>query len=172
MVGGEKELFDRHEQLFTDMSVPDGYLYAGKGGAGHFVKMVHNGIEYGMMQAIAEGFEVMKKSQFDLDLTHVSKLYQHHSVVESRLVGWLHAAYESLGTELNDDLRASPVVGASGEGQWTVEAAKELGVPAPVIEAALEFRKQSKGNPSYAGRVLSAMRFQFGGHTAPKESKE
>jgi len=166
MVGGEKTLFDTYEQLFKDMSVPDGYLYAGKGGAGHFVKMVHNGIEYGMMQAIAEGFTILKQSQFALDLSAVAKLYQHRSVVESRLVGWLEAAYRSMGSELNDDIRASAVVGASGEGQWTVDEAKELGIPAPIIEGALEFRKRSKENPSYTGRVLSAMRNQFGGHTA------
>ncbi|HTR18750.1 MAG TPA: glucose-6-phosphate dehydrogenase [Candidatus Paceibacterota bacterium] len=169
MVGGEKALFDAHEQLFKDMSVPDGYLYAGKGGAGHFVKMVHNGIEYGMMQALAEGFTILKRSRFSLDLSAVARLYNHRSVIESRLVGWLEAAYRSLGTELADDVRASAVVGASGEGQWTVDEAKELGIPAPIIEGALEFRKQSAKNPSYTGRVLSAMRNQFGGHTAPQK---
>jgi 6-phosphogluconate dehydrogenase len=169
MVGGQRELFGRCEQLFKDMSVPDGYLYAGKGGAGHFVKMVHNGIEYGMMQSLAEGFAILKRSRFDLDLTAITKLYNHRSVIESRLVGWLQAAYEAMGAELNDDLRASPVVGASGEGQWTVDEAHELGIPAPVIEAALEFRKQSAKNPSYTGRVLSALRNQFGGHSAPKK---
>jgi 6-phosphogluconate dehydrogenase len=168
MVGGSRELFQQHEQLFKDMSVPDGYLYVGKAGAGHFVKMVHNGIEYGMMQSLAEGFTVLKRAPFDLDLTKIADLYDHRSVVESRLIGWLRSAYEAMGAELNDDVHASPVVGASGEGQWTVDEARELGIPAPVIEAALEFRKQSAKNPSYTGRILSAMRNQFGGHIAKK----
>ncbi|HEV3245371.1 MAG TPA: glucose-6-phosphate dehydrogenase [Candidatus Paceibacterota bacterium] len=167
MVGGEKELFARYEPLFKDMSVPDGYLYAGKGGAGHFVKMVHNGIEYGMMQAIAEGFTVLERSRFSLDLAAIAKLYNRRSVIESRLVGWLATAYEAMGAELGDDLRASPVVGASGEGEWTVDEARELGIPVPIIEGALEFRKRSANDPSYTGRILSAMRNQFGGHTSP-----
>jgi glucose-6-phosphate 1-dehydrogenase len=171
MVGGQKELFDANEQLFKDMSVPNGYLYAGKGGAGHFVKMVHNGIEYGMMQAIAEGFTILKKNPIAPDVEAVARLYNHRSVVESRLVGWLHDAYRTLGVELNDDIRASATVAASGEGQWTVDEAHELGIPVPIIEGALEFRKQSQKNPSYTGRILSAIRNQFGGHVAAKTTE-
>ena len=89
MVGGRREVYDEYEQLFNDLSVDNGYAYMGKSGAGHFVKMVHNGIEYGMMQAIAEGFDVLRQSEFDLDLTGVTKLYNNGSVIESRLVGWL-----------------------------------------------------------------------------------
>lgn len=169
MVGGERKLFDVYEQLFKDMSVPNGYLYCGKGGAGHFVKMVHNGIEYGMMQAIAEGFTILKKNPLSPDLTAVARLYNHRSVVESRLVEWLEEAYRILGVELNDDVRASASVAASGEGQWTVEEAHELNIPVPIIEGALEFRKQSQKNPSYTGRILSAIRNQFGGHVAAKK---
>lgn len=161
MVGGSRDLFDQYEPLFKDMSVSGGYGYMGKAGAGHFVKMVHNGIEYGMMQAIGEGFEVMKKSEFSLDLHSVSRLYNHNSVITSRLVGWLVNAYLKYG----DDLKGiSGKVSHSGEGQWTVEAAKELGVPVPIIEGALDFRKQSDENPSYTGQVVSALRNEFGGH--------
>ena len=100
MVGGKKEIYDICEDIFKKASAPEAYKYFGKSGAGHFVKMVHNGIEYGMMQAIGEGFEVLKKSDFDLNLTEVSGLYQKRSVVESRLVQWLHDGFKNFGEEL------------------------------------------------------------------------
>src|SRR3989338_3051938 len=165
MVGGRKELFDKYEKLFRDISVENGYGYMGKSGAGHFVKMTHNGIEYGMMQAIAEGFEVMKKSDFALDLRRVADLYNHGSVVESHLVEWLKEGFEKYGENLDE---ISGKVSHSGEGLWTVEAAKELGVPAPIIEGALKFRVDSRQNPSYSGKVLSVMRNMFGGHEVKK----
>ncbi len=161
MVGGERALFDQNEQLFKDLSVADGYMYAGLPGAGHFVKMIHNGIEYGMMQAIAEGFEILKKSPLAIDLPKTAETYDHGSVIESRLMTWLSAAYQEAGAGLD---QYSGSVDQSGEGQWTVDEARELGVPAPVIEASLEFRKRSAQSPSYTGRVLSALRNQFGGH--------
>jgi len=166
MVGGRKELFDKYEKLFRDISVENGYGYMGKSGAGHFVKMTHNGIEYGMMQAIAEGFEVMKKSDFALDLRRVADLYNHGSVVESHLVEWLKEGFEKYGENLDE---ISGKVSHSGEGLWTVEAAKELGVPTPIIEGALQFRVDSQKNPSYTGQLLSAMRNMFGGHEVRKE---
>ncbi len=128
--------------------------------------MVHNGIEYGMMQAIAEGFAVMKKSPFKLDLIKISEVYNHRSVIESRLVDWLRTAFEQYGENL-DNISGS--VSQSGEGIWTVEAAKELGIPLPIIEGALLFREQSKETPSYTGKALSAMRNQFGGHEVFKK---
>jgi 6-phosphogluconate dehydrogenase len=161
MVGGRKEVFQKFEALFRDLSVPDGYGYMGRSGAGHFVKMVHNGIEYGMMQALAEGFAVMKVSDFRLDLVKITNVYNHKSVIESRLVGWLQAAFVQYGEELKD---ISGSAAQSGEGMWTVEAGKELGVPMPVIQGALDFRLQSQKNPSYTGKLVSAMRNQFGGH--------
>jgi len=167
MVGGKKEVFLRLEGLFKDLAVADGYGYMGRAGAGHFVKMVHNGIEYGMMQALAEGFAVMKASAFDLDLAGIADLYDHKSVIESRLVEWLRNAYAGYGRDLN---AVSGSAAQSGEGMWTVEAAKELGVPVPVIKAALDFRLQSEREPSYTGRIVSALRNQFGGH-AVKEKK-
>ena len=165
MVGGRKELFDKYEKLFRDISVDNGYGYMGKSVAGHFVNMVHNGIEYGMMQAIAEGFEVMKKSNFALDLRRVADLYNHGSVVESHLVEWLKEGFKKYGENLDE---ISGKVSHSGEGLWTVEAAKELGVPAPIIEGALQFRDDSQKNPSYTGQLLSAMRNMFGGHEVKK----
>jgi 6-phosphogluconate dehydrogenase len=167
MVGGEKKVFQKFEALFRDLSVPDGYGYMGRSGAGHFVKMVHNGIEYGMMQALAEGFAIMKASDFGLELTRVTDVYNHRSVIESRLVGWLRSAFQQHGEDLGD---ISGSAAQSGEGMWTVEAGKELGVPAPVIQASIDFRIQSQSNPSYTGKLISAMRNQFGGHEV-KEKK-
>jgi len=161
MVGGKKEVFKKFEGLFQDLSVEKGYGHMGKTGAGHFVKMVHNGIEYGMMQALAEGFAVLKASPFDLDMTKIADLYNHKSVIESRLVGWLKSAFEQYGKELNG---ISGSAAQSGEGMWTVEAAKELGIAAPIIQGALDFRIQSQKKPSYTGKVVSALRNQFGGH--------
>jgi 6-phosphogluconate dehydrogenase len=161
MVGGRKEVFEKFESLFRDLSVTNGYGYMGRSGSGHFVKMVHNGIEYGMMQAIAEGFAVMKASDFALDLTKITYVYNHRSVIESRLVGWLQSAFAQYGEDLGE---ISGSAAQSGEGMWTVEAGRELGVPTPVIEGALDFRIQSQSNPSYTGKLVSAMRNQFGGH--------
>jgi 6-phosphogluconate dehydrogenase len=161
MVGGRKEVFEKHEKLFRDLSVEHGYGYMGKAGAGHFVKMVHNGIEYGMMQALAEGFAVLKASSFNLNLAKIADLYDHRSVIESRLVGWLKNAFEQYGEAL-DEISGSAA--QSGEGMWTVEAARELGIPVPIIKGALDFRLQSQTGPSYTGKIISALRNQFGGH--------
>jgi 6-phosphogluconate dehydrogenase len=161
MAGGKKESFDRLEGLFRDLTVPEGYGYMGGHGAGHFVKMVHNGIEYGMMQALAEGFTVMKHSAFDLDLLRVANVYNHGSVITSRLVGWLAKAFEEHGVELRD---ISGSANQSGEGMWTMETAQELRIPDPVIEASVNFRTESQKKPSYTGQVVSALRNQFGHH--------
>ncbi len=165
MVGGEKRIFEKCKEIFQKAAARSenswAFEYFGKHGAGHFVKMVHNGIEYGMMQAIAEGFEVVKVSDFDLNLKKVASLYQNRSVLESRLVGWLEEGFEKFGENLDG---ISGEVAHSGEGEWTVNTAKELGVSVKVIEDSLEFRKLSKGNPSFAGKILSTMRTMFGGH--------
>ncbi len=131
MIGGDREVFSACEAMFADVALPDGYRFFDGHGAGHFVKMVHNGIEYGMMQAIAEGFALMHDGPFELDLEEVAAVYQHGSVVESRLVGWLGGAYAELGSDLEG---VSGVVGHTGEGAWTVDTAKELDIPTPVIE--------------------------------------
>ncbi|MCB9805538.1 decarboxylating 6-phosphogluconate dehydrogenase [Candidatus Nomurabacteria bacterium] len=169
MIGGEQEDFDLLKDLVKDLCVENGFGYMGKHGAGHFVKMVHNGIEYGMMQAIGEGFEVMKKApEFDVDLLEVTKVYNHGSVIESRLVAWLQKAFEQYGMGLDE---ISGEVGSLGEGLWTVEAAKRNNVPVPIIEGSLKFRENSHGNPSYTGQVVSALRNQFGGHDVSKNNE-
>jgi glucose-6-phosphate 1-dehydrogenase len=161
MIGGHEEDFEEIESLFADVAQPDGYQFFEGPGAGHFVKMVHNGIEYGMMQAIAEGFQIMKLSRYELDLTRVADVYQNGSVIESRLIGWLEDAFAEMGEDLRE---ASGMVGHTGEGAWTVDTADEMQVDARVIRGALEFRIESERSPSYAGQVLSALRNQFGGH--------
>lgn len=161
MIGGKEEAFQQYENLFKDIAADNSYGYMGSSGAGHFVKMVHNGIEYGMMQAIAEGFAVMKKAPFNLQLQKIADLYNHKSVIKSRLVGWLKDSFEKYGENLNE---ISGKVSHSGEGQWTVETSHEFGVPVPVIEDALKFRIESENKPSFTGKILSALRNQFGGH--------
>ncbi len=167
MVGGDKNLFEKYEKLFSDISAPKAYAYMGRHGAGHFVKMVHNGIEYGMMQAIGEGFEILKKSEFNLNLIDVAKIYNNRSVIESRLTDWLQKAFEQNGEDLNG---ISGSVSASGEGLWTVQTAKDMNIPVPIIGGSLKFREESQKNPSYTGKVVSALRNQFGGHDV-KEKK-
>jgi glucose-6-phosphate 1-dehydrogenase len=166
MVGGEKAIYEYLRPMYFDLAVPEGVAHFEGPGAGHFVKMVHNGIEYGMMQAIAEGFAVMKKSPYNLDLKKITNVYNHGSVIESRLIGWLQSGYEAHGEDLSD---VTGTVAHTGEGAWTVEAAKELNIEVPIIEGSLEFRKQSEKNPSYTGQILSTLREQFGGHKAKKE---
>ncbi len=163
MVGGEKTVVHSIETLFYDLAQHDGYRFFPGHGAGHFVKMVHNGIEYGMMQAIAEGFAILDKSAYDLDLTTVSEIYNNGSVIESRLMEWLHHAFVLHGQQLND---ITGTVAHTGEGLWTVKTATELKVQAKVIADALAFRKTSEQKPSYTGKILSALREQFGGHAA------
>lgn len=171
MIGGEKEIFKKIEEVFKDISLLNGYQYLGEAGAGHFVKMVHNGIEYGMMQAIGEGFELLKKSDYNLDLYNVTKIYNTGSVIESRLINWLKDAYQKFGPDLDKEECCSAVVSHSGEGQWTVDTAKEFSIPVKIIEESLNFRKQSKDNPSYTGQVVSALRHEFGGHDTSKKEK-
>ncbi len=165
MIGGEKSVYQENEVLFRSVAIRDGYVYVGSSGAGHFVKMIHNGIEYGMMQALGEGFAILKKSPFTLDLHSIANLYNHGSVITSRLVGWLAEVYAQFGDNLDNEECCSGKVTQSGEGEWTVEAAGELSVPAPIIKGSVEFRKQSQNKPSYTGQVISALRHQFGGHS-------
>lgn len=162
MVGGERESFEYLLPLFIDISVIGGVEFFEGVGAGHFVKMIHNGIEYGMMQAIAEGFTILRNSRYDLDLKRVSSIYNHGSVVKSRLVGWLKDAFELYGDRLEG---ISGTVRHTGEGAWTVKTAQEMKIKTKIIEAALRFRIDSEKNPSYTGKVLSALRNQFGGHS-------
>lgn len=166
MIGGEQAVFEEFKSLFEDIAAPDAYRFFPGHGAGHFVKMVHNGIEYGMMQAIGEGMAVLKTSEYQFDLQSVAEIYNNRSVIESRLIGWLASGYVEYGPELAE---ISGEVKHSGEGQWTVETARELGIPVPIIEGALQFRKDSQGNPNYTGQVVSLLRNQFGGHEVGKK---
>ena len=162
MVGGEKEIFAKLKPLFQDLTKKESFGYMGKSGAGHFVKMVHNGIEYGMMQALAEGFCLMERVPFALDLQEVARVYNNGSVIQSRLVGWLEAGFARYGRDLKE---ASGRVQHTGEGEWTVKTAKKFGVPVPAIKAAFGFRLQSAKKPSYTGKILTMLRSQFGGHS-------
>lgn len=161
MIGGDKKQFIKIEPLLRDFAAPGAYQFFPGNGAGHFVKMVHNGIEYGMMQAIAEGFGVLKKSAFKLHLRDVARIYNNQSVIESRLVDWLQKAFVVHTESLKG---VSGKVNATGEGAWTAQTAKELGVAAKIIAGSLQFRKDSQKNPTYTGKVVSALREQFGGH--------
>ena len=161
MVGGQREDYERLMHLWRDISVPGGYAFFEGHGAGHFVKMVHNGIEYGMMQAIAEGFSILGASEYGIDLSRAAEVYNRGSVIESRLVGWLAEGFEVFGQGLDD---VSGTVGHTGEGAWTVQTAEALGIEHRVIREALAFRLESEDAPSYTGRLLQAMRNRFGGH--------
>jgi len=164
MYGGEKEACNYAEPLFSSLSEPGGYLYCGKSGSGHFTKMIHNGIEYGMMQAFAEGFEILEKSEYDLDLKEVSDLWMHGSVVRS----WL---LELIGNALGEDPKLEslkPYVADSGEARWTVQAAIDLDVPAHVITSSLFTRFASRQDDSFGMKLVAAMRNQFGGHAVKK----
>ena len=165
MVGGKKDLFEKLKPLFKDLAAENGFQFFEGAGAGHFVKMVHNGIEYGMMQAIAEGFNLMKKSTYKLDLEKVAEIYSHGSVIESKLIKWLKKAFEEHGQDLKE---VSGKVGHTGEGEWTIKTAKKLKVPVKIIEESFKFRVLSGKNPGYTGKILSVLREQFGGHKVTK----
>jgi 6-phosphogluconate dehydrogenase len=161
MVGGEKEPVQRLEPIFESLAPEDGYAHVGASGAGHFTKMVHNGIEYGLMQAYAEGFEIMEHSEFDLDLEQIAGIWRYGSVVRSWLLELLHSAFESHGGKLAD---IAPYVDDSGEGRWTIHEAIAENVPAPVISAALFARFASRDETNFAAKVAAALRNEFGGH--------
>jgi 6-phosphogluconate dehydrogenase len=170
MVGGDDGAVAQVEPVFRDLAPEDGYAHVGAAGSGHFTKMVHNGIEYGLMQAYAEGFEVMKASGFDLDLHEIAGIWRYGSVVRSWLLELLHAAFEKEGGEL-EQIRG--YVQDSGEGRWTIAEAIAEDVPVPVITAALFARFASRQDESFAAKVNAALRNQFGGHAveAAKQAK-
>ena len=162
MVGGKREAFDRFEPAVRSLAPKDGYLYCGPSGAGHYVKMVHNGIEYGLMQAYGEGFDILHASQFDLDLAAVARMWNNGSVIRSWLLELAGDAFEKEGNDL-EQIRGW--VADSGEGRWTVAEAIEHDVPAPIITLALIQRFRSRRDPdSFSDRVLAALRNEFGGH--------
>jgi 6-phosphogluconate dehydrogenase len=161
MAGGEDEPVERLEPAFRSLAPGDGYAHVGPSGAGHFVKMVHNGIEYGLMQAYAEGFEIMSSSEFELDLKEIAGIWRHGSVVRSWLLELLHDAFAEDGGELEG---IAGYVEDSGEGRWTIFEAINESVPAPAISAALFARFASRQDESFAAKVSAALRKQFGGH--------
>ena len=163
MIGGTKNNFETLETLYKDIAYNGtAYKFFEGYGAGHFVKMVHNGIEYGMMQSIAEGFSLIKQSEFDLNLVQVAEIYNNRSVIESRLIEWLKDGFIKYGENL-DVISGS--VQMLGEGEWTVETAKAMNLQVKVIENSVEFRKQSQSSPSFTGKILSMLRNMFGGHS-------
>ncbi|MGZ8481374.1 MAG: phosphogluconate dehydrogenase (NAD(+)-dependent, decarboxylating) [Candidatus Limnocylindria bacterium] len=162
MIGGKREVFDRFEPVIRTLAPEDGYLYCGDAGAGHYVKMVHNGIEYGIMQSYGEGFDILHASDYDLDLAAVARMWNHGSVIRSWLLELAANAFDRGGNELDG---ITGWVADSGEGRWTVAEAIDHDVPAPVITLSLIQRFRSRRTPdSYADRVLAALRNEFGGH--------
>ncbi|MFH1244843.1 MAG: decarboxylating 6-phosphogluconate dehydrogenase [bacterium] len=165
MIGGKRATFTKLKAVWEAVAAPQTYQYLGSVGAGHFAKMVHNGIEYGMMQAIAEGAAVLKKSTFGIDMAAVFEIYNHRSVIESRLVGWTQEAL----AEDPELANISSKIDHTGEGEWMVEVAKEMGVEVPVVAESLEVRKRSRAeSEDYRDKVVSAMRGKFGGHAVTK----
>jgi 6-phosphogluconate dehydrogenase len=161
MVGGDDDAVAQVAPIFLDLAPDDGYAHVGASGAGHFTKMVHNGIEYGLMQAYAEGFEVLEKSEFDLDLREIAGIWRYGSVVRSWLLELLYDAFELEGGHLE---KIRGYVDDSGEGRWTIAEAIAEDVPVPVITAALFARFASRQDESFAAKVNAALRNQFGGH--------
>lgn len=165
MVGAEDEVFTYIEPIFKDICVENGYLHCGRVGSGHYTKMVHNGVEYGMMQAIGEGFEILKESQFDLDYEKVARVWNNGSVVRS----WLMELAESAFSKSSELKEIKDVIGSNGEGLWTVEEALKLKVPVPVISEALFVRFRSEQEESFSGKVVAALRNEFGGHAVTRK---
>src|SRR3954468_22956313 len=161
MAGGDDEPVGRLEPVLETLAPDDGYAHVGPSGSGHFVKMVHNGIEYGLMQSYAEGFEIMEHSEYDLDLTDIAGIWRNGSVVRSWLLELLHSAFEHHGGDLGD---IAPYVEDSGEGRWTISEAINENVPAPVIAASLFARFASRDEIKFSAKVAAALRNQFGGH--------
>ncbi|OXB01910.1 phosphogluconate dehydrogenase (NAD(+)-dependent, decarboxylating) [Flavobacterium pectinovorum] len=164
MIGGDADVFDYVTKVFQDISVENGFLYTGAAGSGHFTKMVHNGIEYGMMQSIAEGFEVFEHSEFDIDFQKTAKLFNHGSVVRSWLMELTENAFSK--DERLDGIKG--IMHSSGEGKWTLETALDLGVPTPVIALSIMMRYRSQMSDTFSGKVVAALRNEFGGHAVEK----
>ena len=162
MLGGKREVFERFEPVVRTLAPEGGYLHCGPAGAGHYTKMVHNGIEYGIMQAYGEGFDILHASDYDLDLAAIAEMWNHGSVIRSWLLELAARAFQREGNDLSS---ITGWVADSGEGRWTVAEAIDHDVPAPVITLALIERFRSRRSPdSYTDRVLAALRNEFGGH--------
>lgn len=165
MIGASESAFKLLEPLIKDISVSGGYLHTGTNGSGHFAKMVHNGIEYGMMQAIGEGFEIIKESRFDFDLEKLASLWNNGSVIRS----WLMELAANMFSKDSTLEGIKGIVHSSGEGLWTVQEALELKVSAPVITESLFARYRSEREDTFSGKVVAALRNEFGGHSFEKK---
>lgn len=165
MIGGDSEVFKEVEPIFRDISVENGYLYTGASGSGHFLKMVHNGIEYGMMQAIGEGFQIVKESEFNYDLPKVARVWNNGSVIRSWLMELAEVQFKA--SPNLEDYRG--VVAASGEAKWTIETALDMGIAVPTIALSLFMRNLSQEDDSFSAKVVSALRNGFGGHAVVKK---
>ncbi|MFS0820885.1 phosphogluconate dehydrogenase (NAD(+)-dependent, decarboxylating) [Bacillus sp. 1P02SD] len=165
MIGGDPEAWEQAEPIFKDTAVENGFLYAGKAGSGHFLKMVHNGIEYAMMAAIGEGFEVLEKSEFDYDYEKVARVWNNGSVIRSWLMELTENAFSK---DANLD-EIQGIMHSSGEGKWTVETALDLQTATPVIAMSLLMRYRSLENDTFTGKVVAALRNEFGGHAVVKK---
>ena len=161
MAGGDKEAVEIVAPAFEALAPENGYAHVGGPGAGHYVKMVHTGIEYGLMAAYAEGFELMHHSEFELDLTEIAGIWRYGSVVRSWLLELLHAAFEANGSDLE---KIAPYVEDSGEGRWTINEAINAAVPVPVMASSLFARFASRRDIDFSAKVAAALRNQFGGH--------
>lgn len=160
MIGGDEQVYLRMESVFKDLSGMGGYLYAGPSGSGHFLKMVHNGIEYGMMQSIGEGFQILEESNYSYDLEKVAGVWNHGSVIR----GWLMEIAEEKFSQEPHLETYKATVASSGEAKWTVETALELNLPVPTIALSLFMRNLSQENDNFSIKVVSALRNGFGGH--------
>ncbi len=160
MIGGKKETFQFCEPLFQSISLANGYLYCGESGSGHFVKMVHNGIEYGMMQSIGEGFELLAHSGYDFDFSKIARVWNHGSVIRS----WLMELTENAFSKDGNLEKIKGVVHSSGEGKWMVETALDMNVSTPVIALSLLMRYRSQKEDTFSAKLVAALRNEFGGH--------
>ena len=165
-IGGDKNIFKKIESVCRAVSAKNGYAYVGKCGAGHFVKMVHNGIEYAWLQALGEGFEIILKGPYkNLDFRKIATVWKNGSIIQSRMMEWAEDAFDK-------DSRLSKIegiVGGGETGEWTIQTAKEFNVDAGTIKLALQERKKSQKKPRFAGKVVAALRNEFGGHEILKK---
>lgn len=169
MVGGDRAAFEQVEPILRTLAPEGGYAHVGESGAGHYAKMVHNGIEYGMLQAYGEGFELLHASEYGYDLRALANLWNHGSVVRSWLLELAERAFEREGADL-ESVRG--YVEDSGEGRWTVQEAIERDVPAPVLTLALLARLASRQENSYSARLVAALRSEFGGHAVRRDQPD
>ncbi len=165
MIGGDENVYASIKNIFDNISVENGSLYVGKSGSGHFLKMIHNGIEYGMMQSIAEGFEVLQKSDYDIDFEKVATLFNNGSVIR----GWLMELTQNAFAKDAQLESIKGVMHSSGEGKWTLETALGMGISTPVIALSVMMRYRSQMEDTFSGKIVAALRNEFGGHAVEKK---